>query len=306
MSTNRSAVAAVYCVIPLAIMTWLLPPAAAADPETAPAQVSQRQPIGEDFIDIEAAKIDYQAVFAAGMSGGSIAPTPRLKQIMADSSVTKISTHLLQMPPADASARAQRLFDRLLRAHQSGLEQCMSRVKGEDLSKGIIPVSDNAHALSSSLFLCALYCDRETFLKKLDAWHSVIGPLVAECESNPKLILFRDQASMDGLPQHVLVLNLYVIILERDAQLDVAAIERRCGRRLPHFRAGNLPYWNGDENRAEFTPIPRGLLGDHRKVVTWVNVAQDWGGMAAYSDARPDPVLAAVRKLVDNIGKPGF
>ena len=307
MSANRIAVAGALCVLSLVITGWLLPLATAADPETPPPPTSQLRPIDDDLIELEAARIDYQAVFTAGMSGGSPAPTNRLKQILADRSVAKISTYLLQMPPAEASARAQRLFDRFLRAHKAGLEQCMARLRGEESSKGMIPISDNAHALSASLFLCALHCDRETFLKKLDAWQSTIGPLVAECERNPILALFRMQTSMDGLPQQVLILNLYVIVLERDAKLDVAAIQRHCGRRLPEFRSANVSFWDAEKNWFDYAHTPGSKLRDYRNIMTTVNVAQNWSlPIMVDGDAKADAILAAVRTLVDNIGKPGF
>lgn len=307
MSAHRTAVASAICFLPLCISGWLLPPAAAADPKSSLASNSQPQPIDDDLIDREAAKIDFQAVFAAGMSGGSFAPTNRLEQILADSSVSKISGHVVRMPAAEASARVQRLFDRLLLTHKKGFEQCMARLRGDEASKGVIPITDNAHALSATLFLCALHCDRAAFLKKLDAWQVTMGPLIAECMRDSKLTNFRMQASMDGLPQQALILNLYVIVLDRDAKFDSLAIERRFGRVLPHFRSAAVSFGDMGTDWSVVAQTPDGENRDNRKMVSTVKVAQSWMLPIVVDGAsKADEILAAMRTQVDNIGKPAF
>jgi hypothetical protein len=306
MSANRFAITGALCGLLLAISGWLLPPAAAADPPTSPPPSSRYQPSDNDAIDLEAAKIDYQAVFGAGMTGGSLVVNNRLKEILADTHVAKISTYLVQMPRAEASARVQRLFDCCLRAHMAGLVQCRARRKGEDSSKGMIPITDNAHALSASLYLCALHCDRETFLNKLDAWHSSIAPLVAECYSGPRQALVQSQTCMDGPPEKALVLNLYVIVLERDAGIQVATLDRRRRGLLPHFRSAYVPFWDAEKERFDFAHHPGSKLREYRQIQQSVSVADNWdlpgtGG----GDARADEVLTSLRTLVDDIGKPG-
>jgi hypothetical protein len=301
MLANRPV--AVLRVLPLAVVgLFLIHSAEADEPIAAQPQGnddSLNRSAGDDLDELEAGLIHVDA--SIGFTGGGSTISP-LDSIRVNARVAKITTHLLQMPPADASARVQRLFDRSLQAHQAGYELCIARRKGEDSSTGMIPISGNASALSVSLFLCALHCDREIFLKKLDAWQTTLGPLMAECMSNPKLKLLRMQASMDGLPNRLLMLDLYILVLERDAQLDLAALERRCGCRLPAFHSESLAYWDAERNRVEFTHSYRSpFVG--RTIPTNVEVSMASGG---FNEAEADAILATLRTMVDNIGKPPF
>lgn len=242
---------------------------------------------------------ELNLAFSSAANSAALDPPSKLHQVLADRRVAKVYAYLEEMHPNDASQRASSLFDRNLRRHRSDLDRYVARLRGQDSTRDSIPVSGNSHALAASLFLCLIYCDQSVFLDNADRWEAEIGPLYHAGRSEPALASLFLMGADDGPPQGLMLLNMYIILLDREKKMSVDEVSSAIKRRLPIFRRVNFTAWDAHTGDLDFTHIHRRVPTDNKKIMDSFVIAKAWGGTVPFDDYnRQRQILAAVRKLL--------
>ncbi|MEQ1827036.1 MAG: hypothetical protein ABL921_13860 [Pirellula sp.] len=121
-----------------------------------------------------------------------------MNSMLADRRISKIFEHLLSIPPKEADARAQQIFDDRFAVF---VEEWRNFAKQGGYPKTGPP----HHAASAGLLLCSFFCDRETLDSKIEQWNETIA--LSEFEKIDGVKFLAPSRLVDRLYQ----LNLLVI-----------------------------------------------------------------------------------------------
>ncbi|QDU37473.1 hypothetical protein Mal4_17870 [Maioricimonas rarisocia] len=250
-------------------------PAAAAEPETA----QQRE---EDFIQRVAAMSLEEleeslagpelTVTFAGQSGSANEYPNRIIQVLADRRVARIFAAYLDLAPAEADRRAERLFDTWLAEHDRRLEKTIARYRVSGGIELTIGAHHSNHAVAAAAFLVSRYCPPSTLIEKVERWQELGSAATAKVANNPLPV---NPLEYDAGPDSLVILNLSLLMLQQYlAAAEFEAIVRD-QIRLPWPALAEIP------------------------LRTWATPSHMFGGVRAKGvEPRPEPPVLARYRMV--------
>jgi len=139
----------------------------------------------------------FELAGLASMTSSSLG-TCFMNSMLADRRISKIFEHLLSLPPKNADAKAQQIFEDQFAIF---VDEWRNFAK-----KGGLPQTGPPHhAASAGLLLCSLFCSKETLDLKIQRWNDIIRQSEFERIDGAKL------HSPSLLIDRVFHLNLLVI-----------------------------------------------------------------------------------------------
>ncbi len=153
-------------------------------------------------------------VFDAGFHTGDMIAGPSLfNQIFADRRVARLYEILDKMQPADASRVASSLFESKLDIHIKDWQRGIQNWRKDEIRP--VPIPNNYHALSCSLFLCSHFCEASEVLLMTEKWSNSIKRIEVDIRSEESLKLLLTELSSAGIPDELYFLNLYLSCYQR-------------------------------------------------------------------------------------------
>lgn len=239
----------------------------------------------------------FDIVFAVGVQTQDPMKEMQFAKVLADRRVARMYALLKALPAADAAREAAALVDAKLRIHDEYLRGLTAsggrRERGADVRR-------NFHALSASVFLCAVFCDAQTVLEKVDKWNDTIGRLVDEVKADPALRRpLWNEFFLYGRPEKLYLLNLYAFALEQSVALTAKQLEQKLDIREPGLFLERVPFttWDAHTNYFDFTRVHRGVPVDAGNALFEVSFARSWRHLQ-FRDTQQEALLSHVRASI--------
>lgn len=235
---------------------------------------------------------NFQMAQVAGMSHLFGMKSSHLKQILGDRRVARLCELLMALPDDKASEQADRLFQAKFAVQKESWHAAIAGTGyGERWLADVYP-----HAAESALLLCALFCDREVFLRNADEWTREFDrDEPQETSSNAAYTL------RGGLPDALLLMSLYLMVMHDGGESleslnsRIEQLEDQTDLSIPTLKAIPVYNWSAHTNDTDFTHRHRGVPTDDKSILLNVVGLENWDDFIVGGEI--DKHRAAARRM---------